>query len=99
MSGAEDMLARLTIGDDSGRVCGDTRCIPCQANIGVACDATERRIRHEERRRIINQIKAGINGGDLLVLARALKDDKVRRNAQLVVHALLTLLEADGDAA
>lgn len=68
-------------------------CVACQCGLALACTATEARIRADERARLRHRITVGVDGGELLELARSLTDLRRRRRAQLLVHTLLAVLD------
>ena len=68
-------------------------CIACQLGATLCCATTEQAIRKDERLRLIRLANIGIEHGDLERLRTALKDNhRALRDAQLLVHALITLL-------
>lgn len=72
--------------------CG--RCIACVIGSPVVCADTERAIRRDERAKLRALVAAGLDGGDLNRLRRDLNSPAVKRTSQLLVHALLTVLDA-----
>lgn len=67
-------------------------CIACQINTPTTCVDTERAIRAEERRRLAAIVTAGLDRGDLNHLRTNLTGKDIR-TAQLLVHALITVLD------